>query len=249
MVNRIGYEFMERTRYRYLPASDQSQGLPQPPLQVGAGEHDALIDLPPPSDVRVASLGLREAIEERVSVRRYADVPLSLQELSFLLWCTQGVKEVRGDGYCTLRNVPSAGARHALETCLLVNNVSGLNPGLYRFLAIEHKLAEVDLGPDIAERIVQACLGQRFVKTATVTFIWVAVVYRMAWRYGQRGYRYLHLDAGHVCQNLYLAAQSVGCGACAIAAFVDEDLSRAIGVDGRDQFPIYVATVGKSANL
>jgi SagB-type dehydrogenase family enzyme len=178
-------------------------------------------------------------------VRRYADLALTRQELSYLLWCTQGVKQVRSDGYCTLRNVPSAGARHAFETYLLVNNVDGLEPGLYRFLAIEHKLSTVDLAPDLAERIVRACLGQRFVQTAAVTFVWVAVVYRMAWRYGQRSYRYLHLDAGHVCQNLYLAAQAVDCGVCAIAAFDDQDLSQVLGVDGEAQFPIYVAAVGK----
>ena len=83
------------------------------------------------------------------------------------------------------------------------------------------------------------------VAASAVTFIWVAVVHRMAWRYGQRGYRYLHLDAGHACQNLYLAAESVGCGVCAIAAFDDEDVSRVLGLDGEDQFAIYVATVGK----
>jgi SagB-type dehydrogenase family enzyme len=245
MSDKIGSEFMEKTRYEYLAVSDQQQGLPQPPLQIAADQGDVLIALPVPADVQVKAVDLRQAIEGRVSVRRYANRALTLQELSFLLWCTQGVKEVRPDGYCTLRNVPSAGARHALETYLLVNRVDGLKPGLYRFMSIEHKLLEVDLTPDIAGRMTRACLGQGFVKTAAVTLVWIAVVYRMAWRYGQRGYRYLHLDAGHTCQNLYLAAQAVDCGVCAIAAFDDQDLGQTIGVDGQDQFPIYVATVGK----
>jgi SagB-type dehydrogenase family enzyme len=161
-----------------------------------------------------------------------------------LLWCIQGVKHVEG-GYATRRTVPSAGARHALETYLLVNRVTGLKPGLYRFLALEHKLLVHDLGPGVDERVMQGCLGQRMVLASAVTYLWVAVPYRMTWRYGQRGYRYLHLDAGHVCQNLYLAAQSVGCGACAIAAFSDQDLSRALGIDGESQFVIYIATLGK----
>jgi SagB-type dehydrogenase family enzyme len=128
---------------------------------------------------------------------------------------------------------------------LLINRVEGLAPGLYRFLAIEHKLLEVDLKPGLADRMVDACLQQRFVKSSAATFIWSAVVYRMAWRYTERGYRYLHLDAGHVCQNLYLAAAAIGCGACAIAAFDDEAVNQLLGLDGEEQLAIYLATVGK----
>jgi SagB-type dehydrogenase family enzyme len=244
MPGGIGQQFMERTRYQYLTRSDQQRGVPQPPLQVGCDEAGVLVDLPSPEEIRVGALDLRQAIETRASVRRYADRPLALDELSYLLWCTQGVKGVEG-GYVTWRNVPSAGARHALETCLLVNRVEGLQPGLYRYLAIEHKLVQVNVEPRVADAVTRACWGQRFVKACAVTFIWTAVAYRMTWRYGQRGYRYLHLDAGHACQNLYLAAASVGCGACAIAAFVDEEMNDVLGIDGEEQFAIYVATVGK----
>jgi SagB-type dehydrogenase family enzyme len=147
--------------------------------------------------------------------------------------------------YATFRNVPSAGARHALECYLLVNRVEGLQPGLYRFLALEHALVAVDLGPGIADAVARACLDQQMVVRCAVTFIWVAVAERMTWRYGQRGYRYMHLDAGHVCQNLYLAAESIGGGVCAIAAFSDEDMSPLLGLDGEEQFVIYLATLGK----
>jgi SagB-type dehydrogenase family enzyme len=141
--------------------------------------------------------------------------------------------------------VPSAGARHAFETYLLVNNVEGLAPGLYRFLALSHQLAQVEVETGLADRITRACLDQSHVKRSAVTFFWSAVPYRMAWRYGERGYRYLHLDAGHVCQNLYLAAEVIGAGVCAIAAFDDEALNRLLGFDGEEQFVIYLATVGK----
>ena len=241
---RIGREFMEKTRYPYLGASEQQRGLPQPPLELPAGPDDVTIDLPAPADLELGSVDLCAAIEGRVSVRRYADTPLSLQELSCLLWCTQGVKSVQGT-YATMRTVPSAGARHALETVLLVNRVQGLEPGLYRFLPIEHKLVVLRTGAGVAGEVTEACLGQGMVAASAVTFIWLAVVHRMAWRYGQRGYRYLHLDAGHVCQNLYLAAETVGCGVCAIAAFSDEDMSRVLDIDGENLFVIYVATVGK----
>ncbi|MBN2111242.1 MAG: SagB/ThcOx family dehydrogenase [Methanosarcinaceae archaeon] len=240
----IGKEFMEKTQYRYLGRSDQSMGYPPPPLELGAKDTERITDLPQPAEVRVDDIGLRRAIEKRKSIRNYSSEPLSVEELSYLLWCTQGVKEVVRD-VATFRTVPSAGARHALETYILANNVQGLEKGLYRFLPIEHRLAQTDMGKDIADRICHACLDQPFVKSSAATFIWTAVPYRMAWRYGQRGYRYLHLDAGHVCQNLYLSAESVGCGVCAIAAFLDEAINPALGLDGESEFVIYVATVGK----
>ncbi|MDG6243969.1 MAG: SagB/ThcOx family dehydrogenase [Methanolobus sp.] len=240
----IGKEFMEKTQYRYLGRSDQSMGHPQPPLELAAKDTDRITDLPEPKQVQADDISLRQAIERRTSIRNYSSEPISLEELSYLLWCTQGVKEVVRD-VVTFRTVPSAGARHALETYILVNNVRGLEKGLYRFLPIEHRLVEVNMERDIADRIKTGCLDQGFIKTSAVTFIWTAVPYRMAWRYGQRGYRYLHLDAGHVCQNLYLSAESIGCGVCAIAAFLDEDINPAIGIDGENEFVIYVATLGK----
>jgi len=240
----VGREFMERTRYKYLSVSAQQQGLPQPPLQAPYSGEAEPIDLPAPDEIEVPEVDLRLAIEARESVRRYAEQPLSLAELSYLLWCTQGVKGVQGT-YATFRNVPSAGARHAIECYLLVNRVEGLQPGLYRFLALEHKLVAVDLEPGISAAVAKACLDQAMVQRCATTFIWVAVTERMTWRYGQRGYRYMHLDAGHVCQNLYLAAESVGGGACAIAAFSDEDMNHLLGLDGEGQFVIYIATMGK----
>jgi len=244
MTSSFGRQFMQQTQYRYMDKPDQDKGLPQPPLQLEYDRSKPLIDLPAPASLALGGIDLRQAIENRRSVRQYTQQPLSLAELSFLLWCTQGVKRVT-DRPTTLRTVPSAGARHAFETYLLVNRVEGLVPGLYRFLAIEHKLIEADLTPGLADRMAQACLKQHFVKSSAATFIWSAVAYRMAWRYTERGYRYLHLDAGHVCQNLYLAAGAIGCGACAIAAFDDEAVNRLLGLDGEEQFAIYLATVGK----
>ena len=244
MEQGIGRQFMAQTRYRFLQPSDQNRGLPQPPLQLDYDRSQRLIDLPRPETVQVATVDLRRAIEARRSLRRYSQAPLSLAELSFLLWCTQGVKEI-ADRAVTLRTVPSAGARHAFETYLLINNVDGLAPGLYRFLALEHKLIEVDLSPSIADLVTEACWRQQFVRTSAITFIWTAVAYRMTWRYGERGYRYLHLDAGHVCQNLYLAAEAVHCGVCAIAAFNDEAINELLELDGEEQFVIYLATLGK----
>jgi SagB-type dehydrogenase family enzyme len=239
-----GREFMERTRYRYLPRSDQEKGLPQPPLELPPDKNGLIIDLPRPERIDVPPVDLRTAIENRRSIRSYAKEPLTLADLAFLLWCTQGVRHMSGS-YATFRTVPSAGARHAFETYLLANDVEEIEPGLYRYLALSHRLQRITIDPALHIRIAEACLGQQFIMRCGVVFLWVAVPYRMTWRYGERGYRELHKDAGHVCQNLYLAAEAVGCGVCAVAAFDDDAIDSLLGLDGVEQFLIYLATVGK----
>jgi SagB-type dehydrogenase family enzyme len=239
-----GEDFMEKTKYRYLTASDQEKGLEQPPFELPPLPGKPYIDLPPPETIEIPPMDLRLAIELRHSIRSYTKAAISLAELSFLLWCTQGVKKVVGT-YATFRTVPSAGARHAFETYLLINNVEGLRPGLYRYLAMSHRLQQVNDEPDIHIRIADACLGQQFLMRAGVVFLWTAVPYRMTWRYGERGYRELHKDAGHVCQNLYLAAEATGCGTCAVAAYDDNAMNALLGIDGTSQFLLYLAAVGK----
>jgi SagB-type dehydrogenase family enzyme len=239
-----GQEFMERTKYHYIGKSDQQKGLPQPPLELPPYPHARSIDLPRPESLRIPPLDLRAAIERRRSVRSFIREPITLEELSFLLWCTQGVKQVHGS-QVTFRTVPSAGARHAFETYLLVNDVEELEPGLYRYLALTHRLQQVETDPTLAHRITCACFDQQFILRSGAVFVWTVVPYRMTWRYGERGYRDLHLDAGHVCQNLYLAAEAVGCGVCAIAAFDDDEMDAILGINSSDQFVIYLATVGK----
>jgi SagB-type dehydrogenase family enzyme len=237
-------EFMEKTKYRFIGRSDQQRGLPQPPLELPPCLSGKIIDMPCPESLDIPPVDLRTAIERRRSVRSYLRVPMSLEELSFLLWCTQGVQQIHGS-QATFRTVPSAGARHAFETFLLVNDVDGLEPGLYRFLALTHQLQQVDPDPTVAHRITSACFDQQFMLRSSAVFLWTAVPYRMTWRYGERGYRDLHLDAGHVCQNLYLAAEAAGCGVCAVAAFDDDRMNELLGINGTDQFLIYLATVGK----
>jgi SagB-type dehydrogenase family enzyme len=241
-----GREFMEKTKYRYLPRSDQEEGLPQPPLELTADRNRPIIDLPSPETLDVPPFDLRTAIERRRSIRSYIREPLTLADLAFLLWCTQGVRHVAGT-YATFRTVPSAGARHAFETYLLVNDGEGLEAGLYRYLALSNRLQQIDTDPELHIRVAEACLDQQFIMRCGVVFLWIAVPYRMTWRYGERGYRELHKDAGHVCQNLYLAAEAINCGVCAIAAFDDDAMNAILGLDGAEQFLIYLATVGKRA--
>jgi SagB-type dehydrogenase family enzyme len=248
-MNPIVQQFMEATYPQACSRSPQNEGAPQPPLELAMEGERTLIPLPPHNALQLPAIDLREAIERRRTLRRYSDQPLILEELSYLLWLTQGVKEVTSRP-ATLRTVPSAGARHAFETYLLINAVKGLEPGLYRFAAGQHALARTvthGCGAEggIRAEITRACGDQQQVATSAATFIWVAVAARMTWRYVERGYRYLHLDAGHVCQNLYLAAEALACGVCAIAAYDDARLNTALDLDGQEQFVIYLASLGK----
>jgi len=239
-----GQLFMEMTRYDHLSRADQFQGLSAPSLEKPIPKDGRFISLPNPYEISFPDLDLRSAIESRRSIREYVETPLSLKELAFLLWCTQGIV-LRHEPYATFRNVPSAGGRHAFETYLLINRVSGLETGLYRYVAFSHRLLFMDTGQDIANLLTKACLNQSIVKDSAVTFIWSCVIYRMAWRYSERAYRLVHLDAGHVCQNLYLAGEQLGCGVCAIGAFDDELIAELIKIDGVEEFVIYCAAVGK----
>ncbi len=242
----IGHEFMKATYGDQLSEFPQDLGVPQPPLELPLPDGIPLIALPPPAELQIPPIDLRQAIEQRHSVRHYSNQPLSLAELSYLLWLTQGVKKVTRRPV-TLRTVPSAGARHPFETFLLVNQVAELEAGLYRFAASQHALGKLPAPADIRERITRACYDQAQVLNSAVTFIWVAVVERMTWRYVERGYRYMLLDAGHVCQNLYLAAEALNCGVCAIAAYDDTKINTELELDGENQFVIYLASLGKKA--
>ncbi|ERJ12055.1 SagB/ThcOx family dehydrogenase [Haloplasma contractile] len=251
MSKKIGTEFMKFTQYKYLDESDQSKGTPQPPCELPYDQNQDMIELPKPGTLNSRKVNLQQLIEDRQSLRKYSDKPLTLTELSYLLWNTQGVKKritkdkPTGKVDVTFRTVPSAGARHPFETFLLINNVEGLNKGLYRYIATEHTLIEVNMDHHIADQITDACLSQRFIIESAVTFIWMADIDRTVWRYGERSYRYAHLDAGHVCQNLYLSAEMLDAGVCAIAAYDDDALNKLLGFNGENQFVIYIGTVGK----
>lgn len=236
--------FLAQTAFPSLSPPPAQSGDSQPPLELPWPADAALIALPAREDLNIPAADLREIIEQRRSLRRYAMQALTLAELSSLLWLTQGVKRVTGRP-ATLRTVPSAGARHAFETFLLVNRVEGLEPGLYRYIATKHALLRLDDPEDIALRFTAACHQQEHVLQSAVTFCWMAVTERMAWRYVERSMRYLHLDAGHVCQNLYLACEAIDAGTCAVAAYDQAAMDTLLRVDGEEEFTVYLAPVGK----
>ncbi len=226
--------------------SDQMKGLPLPPMQKPYPADAELVDLAAPEDVAFGQASLIEAIDNRRSRRKYTDESLSLKELSFLLWCTQGVQKLVRNGLVTQRTVPSGGGMHPFETYLVVNRVTGLEPGLYRYLAVEHKLLPVDLRErSWPELVGEASHGQTFVGKGAVVFVWTVRPYRTEWRYGDDSLKDVLISVGHICQNLYLACEGIGAGTCAIVAYEQDLLDDLIGVDGHDEIALYLAPVGK----
>ena len=225
--------------------TDQSRGVAPPPVEKPYAADGERIDLVPHGKWQgISTIDLISAIQNRSSHRQFTADPLSLDEVSFLLWATQGIRK-KANGATALRTVPSAGCRHALETYLCVLHVAGLEPGIYRYLPVEHQLLVVSRAPGLAKKLTAAALNQSFVGKAPVTFIWTTIPYRMEWRYGIAAHKVIALDAGHVCQNLYLASAAINAGTCAVAAYHQQLMDDLLGVDGENEFTLYLAPVGK----
>lgn len=225
--------------------TDQSKGVSPPPFQKPYLTDKQLINLPLRETwSSVKAIDLVSAIENRKSHRKFKPIPLELDELSFLLWATQGIRHIAGPGRA-YRVVPSAGCRHAFETYLSVLAVQSLEPGIYRYLPIEHSLIFEHTVEDLPKKIVAGTSNQVFTGKAAVNFIWTVIPYRMEWRYDFAAHKVIAIDVGHVCQNLYLACEAIGCGTCAIAAYEQEQMDALLKVDGEDEYTIYLAPVGK----
>ena len=222
--------------------SDSNKGIAMPSAQKDCTS-DELIDLIAPSDFKF-EIKLQDAIKNRRSRRKFTQGSLTLKELSFLLWAAQGITE---EGVSAHRAVPSANARHPFETYLVIRRVDGLKPGIYRYLPLDHKLCIVSDDSAHAEKISVSCfdVNKPQMQNAAVVFVWAAIPYRTEWCAGPYAYKYIAIDVGHVCQNLYLAAEAIGAGTCAIAAYEQEKVDNVIGVNGNDEFAVYLASVGK----
>jgi SagB-type dehydrogenase family enzyme len=235
-------EFLKSDRWEEWRHSDydQKRHVPRPPLEKPAPTGALQIELPAVETLAVGQISVCQAIRQRRSQRSFSTEPLILEELTFLLWATQGIS----GGKNTLRSVPSGGACHPFETYLSIQRVANLEPGLYRYLAIEHRLCLLRAEPEIAAQIAAAC-SQNFAGDSAVTFVWTAIPYRTEWRYSFLAPKLIALDAGHVCQNLYLACEAIGAGTCAMDAYDQNQMDAFLSVDGEDEFTVYMAPVGK----
>lgn len=225
--------------------SDQDLKLPQPPLEKPYDKNSEIISLPEVTDSIFTKTNLLDILRDRKSNRSYSEDTLTLEELSFLLWATQGVKEIRGNNYATLRPVPSGGARHPFETYIAVNRVDGLKNGVYRYLALTHELLFLFEDENLEEQLTTLTMDQKFVGKSAVTFIWSVLPYRGEWRYDFLSHKVMLIDAGHLCQNLYIGCEAIGCGTCAVGAYDQEAVDKFLGLDGEDEFVVYISPVGK----
>lgn len=225
--------------------SDQDLKKPQPPLVKApmTGENQ---QIPLPRDFSALPLDwdLSKLFFARKSSRLFTEEQMSLLQLSFLLWSTQGIKKLRGKAYATLRTVPCGGARHEFETYLLVRQVDGLKPGVYHYLPMTHTLEYLGDRQNLEETISDTLCGQAWATKANVVFYWSMVAYRAEWRYGIYAHRTALIDTGHVGQNLYLACTGLGLGTCGIAAFSHDLCKQVFGLDGEEEYVVYTAPVG-----
>lgn len=196
-----------------------------------------LVELPQP---RLSSgFSLEKALSQRRSVRHYTGGPLNLTEVSQLLWAAQG-KTIEWGG----RTAPSAGALYPLEVYLSAGNVEDLAPGVYRYDPERHTLTLVRAG-DVRDDLGKACLGQRWVSEASINIIISANYQRTTLKYGDRGIRYVHLEAGHAAQNVCLQTTALGLGTVPVGAFDDERVKEIIGLPYNES-PLYVLPVGRT---
>jgi len=237
----IGDQYQRLTKY--VRGSMPRHGLEwsaQPSPRKAYEKSVETIVLPAPAPVEPDTLWA--AIRARRSIRSYRREPLTLKEVSQLLWATQGTTE-RVGAY-RLRSAPSAGALYPIETYLVVSRVDGLEPGLYHYDPFDAVLQLLEKGERGAQAAA-AALDQPIAGDAAAVFVWTAVIERSKWKYRERAYRYIYLDAGHIGQNLYLAATALGLGCCTIGAFYDEEVNRLVAVDGDRETAVYMGCVGR----
>ncbi len=195
------------------------------------------IKLPPPNLKGKSSV--EEAIAKRRSARRFRAQPLSLPQLSQLLWSAQGITGAGGH-----RAAPSAGATYPLEILAVVGDqtVEGLEAGIYHYEVDSHSVS-LHLKGDFRQKLAEAALGQGFVAACPVDIVVCALYPRTAYRYGRRGERYVHMEVGHVGQNVSLQAIALGLATVMVGAFEDEEVRSVLKVE--EQFkPLYIIPVG-----
>ncbi len=206
------------------------------PMPTPSPEQANVINLPEPqydSDVSI-----EQSLLNRRSIRSYAGEPLSLREVSQLLWAAQGITDPRG-----FRTAPSAGALYPLEVYLVAGDVEDLTSGVYRYEPDGHQLTRIIDGDKRAE-LADAALVQPWVKEGAISIVFAAVYERTTVKYGDRGIRYVHMEAGHAGQNLCLQATAMGLGVVTVGAFHDEQVSKLLNLP-QDEKPLYIIPVGR----
>jgi SagB-type dehydrogenase family enzyme len=239
MEEKIGEKFQRETKYerRHMPRGSLDLNSKPPMYKDYPGAPRIAL---PPVD-RCGDMSLHEALLRRKSQRSFLDTPISLDMLSCVLWSSSGIqrKEMGFD----FRTAPSAGALYPVETYTAVNHVAGVEQGTYHYSVKHHALEELNRG-DYSQAVVQAALGQGMCASAAAVIFFTAVFERSVWKYRQRAYRYIYLDAGHMAQNLALTSTSLGLGCCHIGSMFDNEVNGILGIDGTRESVVYMSVIG-----
>jgi len=242
----IGERYLRETRHnRSHLVGGRMDWAHQPPWSKTYPEAPR-VALPPLASGSAAAsdADLLDVLARRRSVREYGSPPLGLEELGALLWAAAGVTS-RQAGFA-FRTAPSAGGLYPIEHYVIANSVTGLDPGVYHYAVLDAAL-ELLRGGDHRLTVARAALDQTIAAEADAVFVWTAVLERSRWKYGQRFARYIFLDAGHIAENVALAAVALGLGSCQIAAFFDDEAAALLGVDEDEEPVVYMTTVGRPA--
>ncbi|MFX1380283.1 MAG: SagB/ThcOx family dehydrogenase [Promethearchaeota archaeon] len=185
-----------------------------------------------------------DVILKRQSTRKFINEPITLSQLSCLLFGMTGLTRIFPQ--YAFRTVPSAGGLYPIEIYPVINIVKNLEQGIYHYNISQHSLELLKKG-DYRGDITKACLDQQIAFNSAVNFVWTAVIERSKWKYLQRCYRYIYMDVGHIGQNLYLIAEALGLGACTIGAIYDDEINNLLDIDGIQETAIYVGVIGKKS--
>lgn len=239
MGKTIGERFQQETKYDRWRMPEYSIDFNKKPGLYKEYTNAARIILEKPQ--RCGDMSLYEAILRRKSLRRYIDMPMSMEALSCVLWASSGIQ--RKEMSFEFRTAPSAGGLYPIETYVVTHRVEGLEQGIYHYHVKRHALEELRKG-DFRPHIAQAALGQVMCAQASIVIVWTALFERSTWKYRQRAYRYVYLDVGHMAQNLALAATSIGLGNCQVGALYDDEVNEMLGLDGIRESVLYMSVVG-----
>jgi SagB-type dehydrogenase family enzyme len=243
LKERIGDRFQQETKYsrNKLGNGPDWSIRPEPYKHY---PNNQKIKLPPPKSTSTVSLD--DAIQNRRSIRDFSKKALTMNQLSYLLWASTGIN--RKEYGFELRTTPSAGALYPIETYLVINNVENILQGTYHYNIKHHLLEKIKTG-DFRKEISKAALDQIMCYHAAVVFIWTAIFNRSKCKYGERAYRYIYLDAGHIAENIALSATSLKLGSCQIAALYDDEVNQLIDIDGKKESTVYMSVIGIPSNV
>lgn len=259
MTENVGEKFQRETRYTLENIGGHRLDWGNRPETYKLYRDAPLIALPPPFNGAPPADSVDsvwQAVSRRRSVRQFTDDPLSLVELSRMLWAGAAITRVAANQL--YRAAPSAGALYPIETYVAANRVSDLPAGLYHYRVAGvnesgyidpgggHALEQLRLG-GIGRELAQAALAQGLVARAAAVFVWTALFPRSRWKYRERAFRYVYLDAGHIAAQISLAAVAMGLGTCQIGAFFDGVVDDLLGVDGESEATLYLTAVGHPA--